>query len=59
MEEYESAKEVFEAGQKQADDAAFKTWIRKCNAELEGESKPSDMFPEILVAPLFFRHQQS
>ncbi|MEW5312716.1 MAG: hypothetical protein WDW38_004329 [Sanguina aurantia] len=41
LEEYESAKEVFEAGQKQADDAAFKTWIRKCNAELEAAAAPT------------------
>ncbi|MEW5299623.1 MAG: hypothetical protein WDW36_002619 [Sanguina aurantia] len=45
LEEYESAKEVFEAGQKQAGDAAFKTWIRKCNAELEGEEAEQAIKP--------------
>ena len=37
MEEYEAAKEAFEAGQSISIESTFKTWIRKCDAELEGE----------------------
>ncbi|EFJ50879.1 hypothetical protein VOLCADRAFT_57643 [Volvox carteri f. nagariensis] len=37
MEEYEAAKEAFEAGCQLAPDNTFKTWIRKCDAELEAE----------------------
>lgn len=36
MEEYEAAKESFEAGCQLSPDNTFKTWIRKCDAELEG-----------------------
>ncbi len=36
MEEYEAAKEAFEAGCQLSPDNTFKTWIRKCDAELEG-----------------------
>ncbi|KAG2453736.1 hypothetical protein HYH02_001947 [Chlamydomonas schloesseri] len=38
MEEYEAAKEAFEAGCALAPDNTFKTWIRKCDAELEDEA---------------------
>ena len=39
LEEYESAKAAFEAGQAlDSKNSSFKTWIRKCNAELDGES---------------------
>ncbi|GIL98106.1 hypothetical protein Vretimale_3572 [Volvox reticuliferus] len=38
MEEYEAAKEAFEAGCQLAPDSTFKTWIRKCDAELEDEA---------------------
>jgi hypothetical protein len=38
MEEYEGAKEAFEAGSELAPDNTFKTWIRKCDAELEGRA---------------------
>lgn len=51
LEEYEAAKEVFEAGQAvAAADAQLKTWIRKCVAELEGACthecarRPSTLF---------------
>jgi suppressor of G2 allele of SKP1 len=38
LEEFESAKEALQAGLAlQPDNATFKTWIRKCNAELEDE----------------------
>lgn len=37
MEEYEAAKESFEAGCQLSPDNTFKTWIRKCDAELEDE----------------------
>jgi suppressor of G2 allele of SKP1 len=43
LEEYESAKEVFEAGLKVEPGASnFKAWLRKCDVELEaaGPSKP-------------------
>jgi len=37
LEEYEAAKEAFDAGARLAPDSAqFKTWARKCMAELEG-----------------------
>lgn len=36
MEEFEAAKEAFEAGHQLTPDNTFKTWIRKCDAELEG-----------------------
>ncbi len=40
LEEYESAKEAFEAGQRLApENGQFKTWIRKCQAEIEGEGE--------------------
>ncbi|KAL6765659.1 SGS domain-containing protein [Haematococcus lacustris] len=46
LEEYESAKESFEAGAKLAPDAAqFKTWIRKCQAELDDEADPAASTP--------------
>ncbi|PNW75124.1 hypothetical protein CHLRE_12g513600v5 [Chlamydomonas reinhardtii] len=38
LEEYEAAKEAFEAGCALAPDNTFKTWIRKCDAELEDEA---------------------
>ncbi|GLI58864.1 hypothetical protein VaNZ11_000629 [Volvox africanus] len=38
MEEYEAAKESFEAGCQLSPDNTFKTWIRKCDAELEDEA---------------------
>jgi len=38
LEEYESAKTAFEKGQTIEYLEAFKTWIRKCNAELHTES---------------------
>lgn len=38
LEEYEAAKQAFEAGASQAPSMTqFKTWIRKCQAEIEGE----------------------
>ena len=37
LEEYESAKDAFEAGlQLDPQSSAFKTWVRKCDAEMEG-----------------------
>jgi hypothetical protein len=37
LEEYESAKAAFEAGQAlDTKNSTFKTWIRKCAAELDG-----------------------
>jgi len=37
LEEYESAKSAFEAGQAlDAKNSTFKTWIRKCAAEMDG-----------------------
>lgn len=41
MEEYEAAKEAFEAGQSISNESTFKTWIRKCDAELEDELEAS------------------
>eukprot|EP00798_Chlamydomonas_sp_ICE-L_P001463 gene1463-32840_t len=42
LEEYESAKEVFEAGQKVApENNQFMTWIRKCQAEIDEELEAS------------------
>ncbi len=38
LDEYEAAKAAFEAGQAlELSKTTYKTWIRKCNAELEGE----------------------
>lgn len=38
LEEYESAKAAFEAGQALDNkNSSFKTWIRKCAAEMDGE----------------------
>jgi hypothetical protein len=46
MEEYETAKAAFEKGQQlDHENATFKTWIRKCMAEMEIEgntNKPSN-----------------
>jgi hypothetical protein len=40
LEEYESAADAFRLGaQHDASEASFKTWLRKCAAELEEESK--------------------
>ena len=37
LEEYESAKSAFETGQAlDAKNSTFKTWIRKCAAEMDG-----------------------
>lgn len=37
LDEFEAAKAAFEAGQAlEPSKATYKTWIRKCNAELEG-----------------------
>jgi len=41
LEEYESAKNAFEKGQSIESLDTFKTWIRKCNAELQTESENS------------------
>jgi len=39
MEEYEAAKEAFDAGALlEPGNQLFKTWTRKCQAELEGEA---------------------
>ncbi|GLC45039.1 hypothetical protein PLESTM_001680100 [Pleodorina starrii] len=52
MEEYEAAKEAFEAGCQLASDNTFKTWIRKCDAELEDEEASSSRPPAAAqVAP--------
>lgn len=38
LEEYETARDAFLSGSRLAPDtAAFKTWARKCQAELDGE----------------------
>lgn len=38
LEEYEAALETFEAGAKaDPSNGTLKTWVRKCQAELEGE----------------------
>jgi suppressor of G2 allele of SKP1 len=42
LEEYETAKMAFEKGQQiDPENSAFKTWIRKCNAEMEAEGGQS------------------
>ena len=41
LEEYEAAKEAFEAGQAlDPKNSFFKTWIRKCVAEIDGRHSP-------------------
>lgn len=41
LEEYETAKEAFEAGQAlDPKNSSFKTWIRKCAAEIDGRHLP-------------------
>jgi len=43
LEEYETAKAAFEKGyQIEPNNASFKTWIRKCNTEIEAESTRND-----------------
>uniref|UniRef100_A0A7S0S318 Uncharacterized protein n=1 Tax=Chlamydomonas leiostraca TaxID=1034604 RepID=A0A7S0S318_9CHLO len=45
LEEYEAAKQAFEAGAKQAPDMTqFKTWIRKCQAEID-DAQEQDTAP--------------
>ena len=60
MEEYEAAKEAFEGGAALAPDATFKTWIRKCDAELRGASlgaTASCGFPrDVLTALAYAAH---
>ncbi|GFR43610.1 hypothetical protein Agub_g4707 [Astrephomene gubernaculifera] len=53
MEEYEAAKEAFEAGYQLAPDNTFRTWIRKCDAELDEEaaSMPQASKPDAPAAP--------
>lgn len=44
LEEYESAKSSFEKGQQlDASNSQFRTWIRKCDAELDNESGATSM----------------
>uniref|UniRef100_A0A6B2L6B7 CS domain-containing protein n=1 Tax=Arcella intermedia TaxID=1963864 RepID=A0A6B2L6B7_9EUKA len=47
LEEYESAKEAFEKSQELAPAAATKTWIRKCEAELETEKDDDESSEDI------------
>jgi suppressor of G2 allele of SKP1 len=53
MEEFATAKTAFEKGRElDPDTAQFKTWIRKCNAEIEEEmvvGETSSVFPELTV----------
>ena len=39
MEEYESAKEAFEASEALSDQLSVRRWIRKCDAEIEEEEE--------------------
>ena len=42
LEEYETAKEAFEAGLAlDPKNSSFKTWIRKCAAEIDGRHPPA------------------
>jgi suppressor of G2 allele of SKP1 len=56
MEEYTTAKTAFEKGRElDPDTSQFKTWIRKCNAEIEEEmvvGEASSSFPQLSVEPM-------
>jgi uncharacterized protein Usg len=44
LEEYETALQCFQQGQQLAPDMPkFRTWIRKCKAELDGELVPAEL----------------
>ncbi|PNH05200.1 Protein SGT1 B [Tetrabaena socialis] len=47
MEEYEAAKEFFEAGCQLAPDNTFRTWTRKCDAELEARARELEQKGEL------------
>ncbi|KAF5831066.1 HSP20-like chaperone [Dunaliella salina] len=52
LEEYEAAKEAFDAGASLApDNSQFQTWARKCQAELEDERAAAQPAPSLAPAP--------